>query len=79
MSSDGHISVVAVAGTNLEFNSGLYFSSLRSSDSGTYSCFSTVSLVSSYIVSSDSVSATIVITASTLLAKQDLSLRDHNH
>ena len=64
MSSDGHVSVAAVAGKNLEFNSSLHFSSLRSSDSGTYSCFSTVSLVSSYIVSSETVSATIVITAS---------------
>ena len=67
MSSDGHVSIVAVAGTKLEFNSGLYISSLRSSDSGTYSCFSTASLVSSYIVSSDSVSATVVITASKLI------------
>ena len=64
MSSGGHITIAAVTGTNLEFNSALQFSSLRSSDSGTYTCFSVVSLVSSYIVGSDSISASIVITAS---------------
>ena len=64
IASDGHITVVAVAGTSLEFDSALQFSSLQSSDSGTYTCFSTVSLVSSYIVSSDAVSASIVVTAS---------------
>ena len=64
MSSDGHIQVVAVSGNNLEFNSSLYFSSLRSLDSGSYSCFSTVSLVSSYIISSETTSASVVVTAS---------------
>ncbi len=64
MSSDGHITVTGVAGTDLEFNSALRFSSLQSSDSGSYTCFSTVSLVSSYIASGDTVSASIVVTAS---------------
>ena len=64
MSSSGHITVVGVSGTNLEFNSTVRFSSLQSSDSGTYTCFSTVSLVSSYIASGDTVSASIVVTAS---------------
>ena len=64
ISSDGHITVVGVAGTDLEFNSAVRFSSLRSSDSGTYTCFSTVSLVSSYIASGDTVSASISVTAS---------------
>ena len=68
ISSDGHVTVVSVAGTNLEFNSALRFSSLQSSDSGTYSCFSVVSLVSSYIVSSDSVSASVAVTACELMA-----------
>ena len=71
ISSDGHITVVSVAGTNLEFNSALKFSSLRSSDSGTYTCFSVVSLVSSYIVSSDSVSASITVTASKLAPRRE--------
>ena len=65
ISSDGRdITVVGVAGTDLEFNSAVRFSSLRSSDSGTYTCFSTVSLVSSYIASGDTVSASIIVTAS---------------
>ena len=64
ISSDGHVTVVGVAGTDLEFNSAIRFSSLRSSDSGTYTCFSTVSLVSSYIASGDTVSASIIVTAS---------------
>ena len=64
MSSRGHITVAAVAGTNLEFNSSVQFSSLRSSDSGRYTCISTVSLSSSYIVSSTSASASVVVSAS---------------
>ena len=64
ISSDGHITVVDVAGTDLEFNSAIRFLSLRSSDSGSYTCFSTVSLVSSYIASGDAVSASIAVTAS---------------
>ena len=63
ISSSGHITVVGVAGTNLEFNSSVQFSSLRSSDSGRYTCISTVSLFSSYIVSSTSVSASVVVSA----------------
>ena len=70
ISSDGHVTVVSVAGTNLQFNSALRFSSLRSSDSGTYTCFSVISLVSSYIVGSDSISASVVITASKLTPKR---------
>ena len=64
MSSSGHITVVGVAGTDLEFNSSVQLSSLRSSDSGSYTCISTVSLSSSYIVSSTSISASVVISAS---------------
>ena len=64
ISSNGHITVVGVAGTDLEFNSAVCFSSLRSADSGTYTCFSTVSLVSFYIASGDTISASIVVTAS---------------
>ena len=71
ISSNGHVTVVAVAGTNQEFTSALQFSSLQSSDSGTYTCFSVVSLVSSYIVSSDSISASIVVTASELVNSQE--------
>lgn len=69
VSPNGHITVVGVAGTSLEFNSSLRFSSLRSSDSGTYTCFSTVSLVSSYIASGESVSASVVVTASKWLMR----------
>ena len=67
MSSSGHITIIGVTGTYLEFNSTVNFASLRSSDSGTYTCFSTVSLVSSYIASDDTISASIDINASKCL------------
>ena len=64
ISSSGHITVVGVAGTDWQFNSSVQFSSLQSSDSGRYTCISTVSLSSSHIVSSSSVSASVVVSAS---------------
>ena len=67
MSSSENITIIGVTGTYLEFNSTVNFASLQSSDSGTYTCFSTVSLVSSYIASGDTISASIDVNASKCL------------
>ena len=56
MSNDSRVSVVDSEGEVLEYNSILSFSSLQSSDSGTYTCTSIVVPLptSRYIINSDS-------------------------
>ena len=63
--SDGRVSVLGVQGVLLEYNSTLRFSSLRSSDSGTYTCSSIVTSVpaSRFIVTSNSISAVSTVNA----------------
>ena len=65
MRSDGRISVLGDRGTFTEHDSTLRFSSLLSSDTGTYTCTSMASSTSRYVVASNSTSAASSINAST--------------
>ena len=64
MRSDGRISVLGDRGTFTEHDSTLQFSSLRSSDTGTYTCSSVASSTSRYVVASSTTSAVNSINAS---------------
>ena len=64
MRSDGRISVLGDRGTFTEHDSTLRFSSLLSSDTGTYTCTSMASSTSRYVVASNSTSAASSINAS---------------
>ena len=64
MRSDGRISVLGDRGTFTEHDSTLRFSSLRSSDTGTYTCTSIASSTSRYVVASNSTSAASSVNAS---------------
>lgn len=64
MQSDGRISVLGDRGTFTEHDSTLQFSSLRSSDTGTYTCTSVASSTSRYVVASNTTSAASSINAS---------------
>ena len=64
MRSDGRISVLGDRGTFTEHDSTLRFSSLRSSDTGTYTCTSMASSTSRYVVASNSTSAASSVNAS---------------
>ena len=61
--SDGRVSVLGDRGMFTEHDSTLRFSSLRSSDSGTYTCSSVASSTSRYVVASDTTSAESSINA----------------
>ena len=65
ISNDSRVSVVDVEGAMLEYNSILSFSSLQSSDSGSYTCTSIAAptQTSRYIINSDSVSTVTTIDA----------------
>lgn len=64
--TDGRVSVLGVEGAVLEYDSTLRFSSLRSSDSGAYTCTSiaTPTQPSRYIIGSNSASTASSINAS---------------
>ena len=64
MQSDGRISVLGDRGTFTEHDTTLRFSSLRSSDTGTYTCMSVASSTSPYVVASNTTSAASSINAS---------------
>ena len=64
MQSNGRVSVLGDRGTFTEHDSTLRFSSLRSSDTGTYTCSSVASSTSRYVVASNTTSAVNSINAS---------------
>ena len=63
--TDGRITILGVEGAMLEHDSTLRFSSLRSSDSGNYTCISTATptQTSRYIITSSSASTVTSISA----------------
>ena len=72
ISTDSRVSILGVEGAMLEYDSTLRFSSLRSTDSGTYTCSSiaTPKRASRYILSSNSVSTVSSVNAGKDLAKR---------
>ena len=72
MLSDGRISVLGDRGTFTEPDSTLQFSSLRSSDTGTYTCTSVASSTSPCVVANNTTSAASSINAS--MCKHHISI-----